>query len=161
MPTEPTPPFAPSVYVITQRDHDGRTRRQTTADRYGPLAINSQTLFVFYSPTSTEVVGFIHLAELQSFHTAIRDSFRHPILGLIFALSLLAATPFIPILGIVFCITVSAVVFWEVIRNRKVVWLVLETRSGRREFLLVADQITPDIQACLDTLRVVCQTLPE
>ncbi|MEI8197849.1 MAG: hypothetical protein WCI73_18290 [Phycisphaerae bacterium] len=161
MSMEPTPPSSPRVCVITQLDQDGRTRRQTTADRYGPLALSSHTFFVFQSPKSTDVIGFVHLAELLSFHTTVRNTFRHPILGLVFALGLIASTPFIPsILIIVFFLLLGIFTLWEVVRNRKVVWLVLDTRSGRREFLL-AKEITPEIQACLDTLTVICQTPSE
>ena len=137
--------------TITEWDKDGKVRHRVECVRVGQFALNDRMFFVL---ENDRVSGFVYLADIRDFRFESRRSFKHPIAGTIFGVSafLLPLTIFVgdpffiggflggglfPLTG-GFLMLLGAFTLYEVLRNRKVPWLIVETKDGPRPFMLFA-----------------------
>jgi hypothetical protein len=127
--------------IVTQWDEKGRVTRRIQCLRIGQFAIHENMLFVL---EGERVRGVIRLGDLQELRVEMRRSFRHPVLGVLISVALIA-TPASAFLGDPFhiggffvggigCMMVPFFLFlggytlYEVIRIRMIPWLI--ARNG-------------------------------
>jgi len=114
------------------------------------------------------VRSVIRLGDLKNLRIEMRRSFKHPVVGAIVGAALIAApiSPFlgdpfglsgvfygslIPIGGTLFCLGIGGFTLYEVLRARRVPWLIANTPAGEYSHALDND-LSPEESQLLTAL---------
>lgn len=159
-------------FVVTQYDRNGGVKHQVPCRRVGPLALNESMLFTLEGDF---VQGFVYLDDIRGLCIEQRRSFKHPVIGaivgtvllglpLLSVVSAFADLPWAPqsdplMCSEVFVAALGAYMLWEVLRNRQVPFLVIQTKDEPRVFQLHG-HLAPEVKLLVLALQAAVSSPP-
>jgi hypothetical protein len=157
--------------LAVKYDEHGKPVQWVRCQTLGPLAFNDQTLFVLEGKT---IAAVLHHVQMRHLSLETRSSFQHPIAGLIVGSAFLvlpfwliwggpawgpeALTNLYMAMSLLCLLAAGAYLVLAVLLRRPRPWLIVDTKVGRRQFLLRGD-VTPEVEALVEAVaeRVAAQ----